>query len=201
MTTTNKIQSKTKNIFLLFLMIIMTFALTMSFSKIKVEPSIEVYEQGRASYYGFQFLGRKTACGDIFTEHEYTCAHKYLPFGTKIKVTNVDNNRSVIVRVNDRGPFVKGRIVDLSIQSAKELGLIQSGVANVQVEIVNQKYSSLGNVSKMEQIRVEDSYAYIDKKNTKLVDEITKLIQFNELEESVPVDTVRIKYTDSLDIQ
>lgn len=200
MSTLNNYQSKTKSTLLLFLLILLTVGLTMSFSKINVEPSVNVYEEGKASYYGFQFLGRKTACGDIFTENEYTCAHKYLPFGTKIKVTNVDNNKSVIVRVNDRGPFVKGRIVDLSIKAAKDLGLMQSGVAKVEVEIVNQEFSSLGNVSKLEQIKVNESYAYLDKKDTKLMDKFNELFTI-EVENEIPSDSTIIVYPEGSELQ
>lgn len=139
----------------------------------KVPSNISnIYETGKASYYGRPFIGRKTANGEIFTEYEYTCAHKTLPFGTKLKVTNLANNQSIIVRVNDRGPFVKSRVLDLSIQGAREIGLMQSGVAHVTVEIVNTKYSSLGNTSQMEKIAIDDSYAYVDMKDDKLIDQI-----------------------------
>lgn len=93
-------------------------------------------EYGVASYYGSAFHGRKTASGEIFNKWDYTCAHKRLPFGTKLKVQNTKNKRSVIVRVNDRGPFAKGRIVDLSYAAAKKLGMIKDGTAKVRIEIV-----------------------------------------------------------------
>ncbi len=93
-------------------------------------------EYGIASYYGSSFHGRETASGEIFNKWDYTCAHKRLPFGTKLKVRNVKNRKSVIVRVNDRGPFVKGRIIDLSYAAAMRLGMIKQGTARVRIEIV-----------------------------------------------------------------
>lgn len=89
-----------------------------------------------ASYYGDQFHGRKTASGETFNKWDFTCAHKKLPFGTKLKVTNLKNRKSVVVRVNDRGPFVKGRIVDLSYAAAKKIGMVKDGVVKVKIEII-----------------------------------------------------------------
>ncbi len=89
---------------------------------------------GFASYYGDKFQGNPTANGEIFNQDDFTAAHNTLPFGTKVKVTNLENNKSVIVRINDRGPFVTGRIIDLSKAAAEELDMLKSGV--VQVEIL-----------------------------------------------------------------
>ena len=91
-------------------------------------------QYGMASYYGDKFHGKKTASGEIFNKWDYTCAHKKLPFGTRLRVTNLKNKKSVIVRVNDRGPFVKGRIVDLSYAAAKKIGMITYGVVKVKLE-------------------------------------------------------------------
>lgn len=121
----------------------------------------DIFQQGKASYYAGQFIGRKTANGEIFTSNEFTCAHRSLPFGTKLKVTNLDNNESIIVRVNDRGPYAKNRVLDLSLRGAKELGLLKSGIANVTIEIVNQQFSSLGNTQNMERIFVDKQFAYV----------------------------------------
>lgn len=93
-------------------------------------------QYGMASYYGSKFHGRKTASGEIFNKWDYTCAHKKLPFGTKLKVTNLKNKKSVIVRINDRGPFIKGRIIDLSYAAAKKIKMIKQGTAKVKIEIV-----------------------------------------------------------------
>lgn len=133
-------------------------------------PSTRTIEEGKASYYGFKFVGRKTASGEIFTDYLYTCAHKSLPFGTLLKVTNIENGEAVIVKVNDRGPFVKGRIVDLSIKAAKDLNLMQMGVAKVTVELVDQEYSQVGNVQDMEKIVIEDRYAYVRRDNQSVLD-------------------------------
>jgi rare lipoprotein A len=93
-------------------------------------------ESGTASYYGFKYQGRPTASGEIFDLNQFTAAHKTLPFGTRVKVTNLANDRSVIVRINDRGPFVKGRVIDLSEAAAHELEMIQSGTAEVKIEVL-----------------------------------------------------------------
>jgi len=100
----------------------------------------KVYSQtGIASYYASFFDGRLTANGELFSNQELTCAHKTLPFGTLLKVTRMDINKSIIVRVNDRGPFVKGREVDLSQRAANELEMFDVGVCKVQIEIVTKK--------------------------------------------------------------
>ncbi len=88
------------------------------------------------SFYAKKFNGRKTASGEIYNMFDFTCAHKTLPFGTKLKVTNPDNNKSVVVRVNDRGPFVKGRDLDISYAAARKIGLIPYGFKKLKVEIL-----------------------------------------------------------------
>jgi rare lipoprotein A len=94
-------------------------------------------EVGIASYYGGKFHGRLTANGETFDMNELTAAHPRLAFGTRVKVTHLEANRSVIVRINDRGPFVKGRIIDLSQAAAQELQMIRSGIARVKLEVLN----------------------------------------------------------------
>lgn len=91
---------------------------------------------GVASYYGPGFDGKKTASGEIFDQDDYTCAHKSLPFGTKLKVVRDDNGESVVVRVNDRGPYVGNRILDLSVAAGKKIGLDKSGHATVTATVV-----------------------------------------------------------------
>lgn len=88
------------------------------------------------SYYGKKFHGRPTANGDTFDMNKMTCAHKTLPFNTMLRVTNEDNGKSVVVRVNDRGPFIKGRDLDLSKGAAEIIGLIPYGVKKLKVEIL-----------------------------------------------------------------
>ena len=91
-------------------------------------------EEGEASWYGGKFHGRKTASGERYNMYDYTAAHKTLPLGTWVKVTNLANHRDVTLRVNDRGPFVRGRIIDLSYTGARELGMTDAGTAPVRVE-------------------------------------------------------------------
>lgn len=93
---------------------------------------------GVASYYADKFHGRKTANGERFDQTELTAAHKTLPFGTKVKVTNLKTGRSVVVRINDRGPFVKGRNIDLSRRAAKKIKMVKSGIAPVALEVVHR---------------------------------------------------------------
>lgn len=90
---------------------------------------------GKASYYSNGLHGRRMSNGERYDRNGFTCAHKTLPFGTKLKVTNPRNGKSVIVRVTDRGPFVPGRVIDLSYAAAKELGFLSSGVIYVKVEL------------------------------------------------------------------
>lgn len=93
---------------------------------------------GKASFYGNKFHGRKTSSGALYHRDSLTCAHKTLPFGTLLRVRNVKNGREVVVKVTDRGPFVKGRIVDLSLAAARELDMLSSGVANVEATFVKR---------------------------------------------------------------
>lgn len=93
-------------------------------------------EQGVASWYGPDFHGRKTSSGETYDMYAYTAAHRILPFGTKVQVTNLSNGKSTAVKVNDRGPFVKNRIIDLSFSGAKQIGLIGPGTAVVEVKVV-----------------------------------------------------------------
>lgn len=92
---------------------------------------------GKASFYGSEFNGRKTANGEIYDENVLTAAHRTLPFGTFLSVTNTRNNRSVIVRINDRGPFHPHRILDVSKLAAEELDMITYGIAEIEAEILD----------------------------------------------------------------
>ncbi len=91
---------------------------------------------GKASYYGQEFIGKSTANGERFSQTEFTAAHRELPFGTMVEVTNLTNSKTCIVRVNDRGPFARGRIIDLSSAAAKTLGFMKSGLTHVKIRIV-----------------------------------------------------------------
>lgn len=93
-------------------------------------------EIGKASWYGEDFHGKKTANGQIYDMYGLSAAHKTLPLGTQVRVTNLENRRSVVLVINDRGPFVTGRILDLSYGAAKKLGTVERGVAKVRIEAV-----------------------------------------------------------------
>ena len=92
-------------------------------------------EEGTASFYADSFHGRQTASGESYDEGDFTAAHRTLPFDTRVKVTNLENDRSVWVRINDRGPHVAGRIIDLSGAAARKLKMTETGTAQVRVEI------------------------------------------------------------------
>jgi len=91
---------------------------------------------GVASYYHDSLHGNRTASGKVYNKNKLSAAHKTLPFGTHVRVTDPSSGRSVELEVNDRGPFVKGRIIDLSRRAAKELGMINKGIAKVKVEVL-----------------------------------------------------------------
>ncbi|MBK1719686.1 septal ring lytic transglycosylase RlpA family protein [Thiocystis violacea] len=100
------------------------------------DGAIRHVQKGTASFYHDSLHGRKTASGQVYSKHRLSAAHKTLPLGTKIRVTDTKTGRSIVVRVNDRGPFVKGRILDLSKQAAQELGIVKRGVAKVEVKVL-----------------------------------------------------------------
>ena len=92
---------------------------------------------GQASWYGPGFYGNRTASGEVFTPGTMTAAHRTLPFGTRVRVVNLDNGRSAVVRINDRGPFHYGRVLDLAHGAASQLGLVASGTAQVSIEVLD----------------------------------------------------------------
>lgn len=100
---------------------------------------VECQQTGVASFYADKFNGRKTASGERFNQKKMTCAHRTLPFGTKLKVTNTANGKSIIVTVNDRGPFVKGRVLDLSKTAASELDFVRAGKTEVMLETISDE--------------------------------------------------------------
>ncbi len=102
----------------------------------KEDPGYD--ETGLASWYGPAFYGRQTANGEIYTGNELTAAHKTLPMPVNVRVTNLENGRSIVVRVNDRGPFARGRIIDLSRHAAEQLDMIRAGVARVRVSYLGR---------------------------------------------------------------
>ena len=104
-------------------------------------------ERGIASWYGGKFHGRATASGEIYDMHLLTAAHKTLPLGSVVDVRNLDNGREVRVKVNDRGPFVRGRIIDLSFAAAKEIEMVGPGTAQVKMKVVSTPGSSVAAVA------------------------------------------------------
>ena len=99
--------------------------------------SAKPYQVGKASWYGGMFQGRATASGEDYNMYDFTAAHRELPLGTFVKVTNLSNLKTVIVRVNDRGPVTPGRIIDLSYSAARSLDMHQNGLQKVQIDIVD----------------------------------------------------------------
>ena len=95
------------------------------------------FEEGYASWYGVPFHGRRASNGEIYDMHKFTAAHRTLPFNTVVRVTNINNGRTAVVRINDRGPFVENRIIDLSFAAARELDAIGPGVVPVRLEILS----------------------------------------------------------------
>lgn len=103
-------------------------------SQAEQKPSFQ--QQGKASYYARHFHGQETANGETFDQNELVAAHKTLPFGSLVQVTNLNNDKEVTVRINDRGPFKPGRVIDLSRAAARQLGMTKEGVAPVRIERV-----------------------------------------------------------------
>lgn len=112
-----------------FFLVLLTFTLT---AALKAQT-----QTGKASFYADKFEGRTTASGEKYKHNKLTAAHKTLPFGTKVKVTNLSNNKEVEVIINDRGPYVDGRIIDLSKSAAEILGFINLGLAEVKMEVMD----------------------------------------------------------------
>jgi hypothetical protein len=108
-------------------------------------PSLESAEVGLASWYGHPYHGRLAANGEIYNMHRFTAAHRSLPFGTSVLVRNLKNGRSVVVRITDRGPFPRGRIIDLSRAAARAVGMLKTGLIRVRVEMLAVPAVALGS--------------------------------------------------------
>jgi len=131
-----------------FFLIILVLFLVASCAKVERVLIPVNKEKGMASWYGPGFHGRKTANGERFNQGAMTAAHKKLPFHTWVKVINRDNDKSVIVRINDRGPFKPGRIIDLSKRAAKEIGMIGAGTAKVIIFYLKDEPIEAGDAVK-----------------------------------------------------
>jgi len=135
----NKTQ-KTSLIFPIFLFL--TGLIFSSCTRIKyTEPGY--IQTGKASWYGPGFHGKKTSSREIYDMHDMTAAHRTLPFGTYVFVTNLNNEKTVMVKINDRGPFVEGRVIDLSYAAASALGMVEPGVIPVRIEVIQALSPSL----------------------------------------------------------
>lgn len=122
-----------KRVFIKFCVILCLLFLASCASTGRIEYG-EESDYGIASWYGSELNGKRTASGERFDMYGMTCAHRSFAFGTRLRVTNPENNKSVIVTVNDRGPFVRGRDLDLSYGAAKKIGIIRQGVGRVKIE-------------------------------------------------------------------
>ncbi|WP_457560850.1 septal ring lytic transglycosylase RlpA family protein [Caminibacter sp.] len=132
-------------------------------------------QEGIASWYGPDFHGKYTSNGEVYNMYAYTAAHKTLPMNTIVKVTNLNNGKSVIVRINDRGPFVKGRIIDLSYAAGKKIGLDVTGTAPVKITVIGFKGKNYVNG-----YRVQIG-AFINKKGAEKLSKIYKNLGYNTL--------------------
>ncbi len=124
----------------LTLLVIFCFACSLPPTRAKIPPPPAASQTGIASWYGPGFHGRPTASGMIYDQGQLTAAHQTLPLGTKIMVTNLANGKSAEVSINDRGPFAKGRIIDLSYAAARSLGMIGPGTIPVRIEVIDGPY-------------------------------------------------------------
>lgn len=166
---------------------------------IPVYATAQKAEFGVASFYADNLEGKETALGDVYDSRKMVCAHKKYPYGTMLRVTRMDNNKSVVVKVIDRGPWVKGRVVDLSKAAAEKIGLVHDGIAEVKVEVVKQRTkkkdvkptstsatstSSSDNVIPAEYADLTDKGAKVEKKETakeeKLEPKNITLVQHSE---------------------
>jgi len=112
----------------------------------QADLDVSLKERGMASWYGEDFHGWVTANGEIYDMEALTAAHRTLPLGTEVRVTNAENGRQVLVRINDRGPYLYGRVIDLSLAAARELGMVESGIAAVQIEVVGEPRAGLASL-------------------------------------------------------
>jgi rare lipoprotein A len=115
-------------------------------------PKSKAYQVGTASWYGEQFQGKQTASGELFDMRDFTAAHPKLPLGTYVKVTNLRNGKAVVVRINDRGPVVDGRIIDLSYNAARALGFKELGLQTVRLDIYQPTNYKPANMALLEPV-------------------------------------------------
>lgn len=120
-----------------FFFIVALFVSSCAMSSYRQQPYAAGYvERGVASWYGEDFHGRPTSSGEIYNMYDLTAAHKLMPLGTIAKITNLENDQSVVVKINDRGPFIEGRIIDLSYSAAREIGMAEKGLSRVEIKVM-----------------------------------------------------------------
>lgn len=116
-------------------------------SRTGTSPAPLMTQTGIASYYGERYQGRRTASGEFFDMNKLTAAHRSLPFGTAVRVTNLTNHRSVVVRINDRGPYVGDRIIDLSLEAARQLDMTTAGIVQVRMEAIDAREKPAADIT------------------------------------------------------
>lgn len=158
------------------------------------EVDYEYDEVGLASWYGPKFHGKRTANGEIFNQNSITAAHKTLPMPSIVKVTNLENKRELVLRINDRGPFVRGRIIDLSKKSAELLGILKNGTANVRVKILETESRRLAS----ENLNLKSNF---DVKSAETKKIYIKSIDNSNLTESNKIKDYRLQLKNKLVIQ
>ena len=124
------------NIRHLFIVIVALVVSSCAFPAYRSPYAAGYVERGIASWYGEDFHGKPTSSGEIYNMYDLTAAHKLMPLGTVAKITNLDNDRSVVVKINDRGPFIDGRIIDLSYSAATEIGMMEKGLSRVEIKVL-----------------------------------------------------------------
>lgn len=160
---------------------ILTLLISLNFSAFSAENG--KVKTGTASWYGTKYHGRKSSNGEVYNKNKMTAAHPSLPFGTEVKVTNLANNESVVVRITDRGPFGKNRMIDLSEAAARKLDMIRTGTAQVSMEILSKPESEVPPMVATADSVISDVYfviqagSFADVKNAELQSEKIKTLQ------------------------
>lgn len=143
-----------------FLRLFTFLLLGSTFNWVSAQNAVRDYEQGYAVYYADYFHGRKTANGELYDRSQFTCAHKTHPFGTLLRITRLDNSNTVVVRVNDRGPFGEGLVVDLSRVAAEKIDLLRDGKTRVRVEVIGVSPNNPANGVVQQTVSRQNPSAY-----------------------------------------
>lgn len=160
-------------------------------------------EFGKASFYADKFVGKLTASGEKYKHNDMTAAHKSLPFGTKVKVTNLTNGKSVNVRINDRGPYIKDRVIDLSLKAAEKLEFTEIGIVDVKIELIGDSVEE--ETKKEDKKVVEYSPNNYYKVNAVIIEPAKYGIQIGSYTDSGnllrTVSDFNLKFTDEIIVQ